>query len=78
MSDFKILSKEWNYDDQIRFEALLPIAAACVSRDATKAPDKTSIGRAIVRIAYGMVFAEKELRGEWTDSSIPQPAKESK
>jgi len=59
MSEFKLLSKNWTVDDQIRFFELLPIASECV-------------GRAIVRIAYGMVFAEKELRGEWSEDEGKQ------
>lgn len=64
MTDFKLLSPKWNVDDQLRFERLLPIASELIAKSKKSgATDCFTVGRAAVRIAYGMVCAEK--RAAW-------------
>lgn len=50
------------FEDQARYHSYLTIAATMVSSsESMKLTDKTAIGREVVRIAVGMMDAEREI-----------------
>lgn len=58
-------TSNWNKADWERYREILPIVVkAITATELIKLTDKSVIGFSAVRITYGIVMAEKEMRGE--------------